>query len=82
MRRTAGVNFIVKFSNEHTGMVIPACEGGAKYSGKKATGEYPLDLTPETWGVDGTWVVLEGEEGAQASGSPPEGGGKKNAKKV
>ena len=82
MRRTAGVNFIVKFSNEHTGMVIPACEGGAKYSGKKATGEYPLDLTPETWGVDGTWVVLEGEEGAQASGSPPEGGGEKKAKKV
>ena len=60
-----GFNFLVKFVNDETSHVIPACEGG-RFTGRKAAAEYPLGLTPVTWGPTKKWVVLS-PDGATAA---------------
>ena len=43
---------MVKFCNNETGHVIPACEGG-RHTGRKSSAEFPLGLT-----LGEKWVVL------------------------
>ena len=48
---------MVKFCNNETGHVIPACEGG-RHTGRKSSAEFPLGLTLGTRDSAKKWVVL------------------------
>ena len=65
-----GFNFVVKFSNAETGMVLPKCESNAWANAKGASGDYPLALVPETWGGTKRWVVLVSNDESGAGGGP------------
>ena len=58
---------MVKFCNNETGHVIPACEGG-RHTGRKSSAEFPLGLALGTRDSAKKWVVLA-PDGAVAAKS-------------